>query len=98
MTLRNLLAAGLVTALFAAPAFAADSGTAKATTTPSKQQTKVRDARHCLRDTGTLLRLGHDQCAPVHGSTYDRADIESTSGFSTSDAISQLDASSGINH
>lgn len=67
----------------------ATAGGAKAVVHPRS----VRDARHCLRSTGSLIPPPKGQCLPVAGSSYSQQDLERTGTNDIGRALQMLDPS-----
>jgi len=47
--------------------------------------------RHCLRDTGSLIRARKGRCLPLAGRSYERAEVERTGAVDAADALERLD-------
>lgn len=102
---------GLAAALaVAGPGFAAQASTATPpaakpaasasarTAARSAPAQHVRDQRHCLRSTGSLIPPPKGQCLPVAGSTYSQQDLERTGTNNIGQALQMLDPSVTLRH
>lgn len=79
----------------AAPTPAAQAPTQNvATQTATKHATPMQaDARNCIRDTGSRIRIKTDDCLPVVGRSYSGAELRSTGQIDTGRALQMLDPS-----
>ncbi len=56
------------------------------------------DARHCLRQTGSLIPAARGQCLAVPGASYSRDDLERTGAGDLGRALQMLDPSVTVGH
>lgn len=98
MRIRPLLLTILLAA--AVPAMAAEPPPAARDSAPATTAERDRDAdsvdRHCLRETGTRIRLrstGQRRCAPFAGRVWTREDLDRTGQIDIASALRTLDVS-----
>lgn len=94
--LLSLLLTAAAPALAAGPAKAPEAAreTREATTAGADRDTDRID-RHCLRDTGTRIRLreGERRCTAFAGRVWTRDDLDRTGQTDIGDALRMLDVS-----
>jgi hypothetical protein len=92
-----LLAVPLVSAHAASPVpdTAAIGVKPAETAKPLRSHARPLHGSHCLRQTGTRLRLPPGQCAPVFGRVYDRAELEASGSATLAGALTTLDPALG---
>lgn len=58
---------------------------------PSEAAQPDTSQRHCLLETGSRIPHRHDECLPVHGTSYGRAELESGGATSLGESLWRLD-------
>jgi hypothetical protein len=65
---------------------------------PSGQRSTRPDERHCIRDTGSLIRTKKHDCLPVAGRSYGGDELRQTGRVDTAHALEALDPRVSIGH
>lgn len=80
---------------FAAPQASPPVGqaTAQHEAAPATHSAVKPGDRHCLRDTGSLIRPKKGECLPVSGRSYTKQEIDNTGERTLGPALQKLDPS-----